>query len=1036
MAIRLSVVVPVYGTAQYLPACLDSLAHQTLADCEFLLVDDASPDGAQAILQAYAAQDGRFRVLRHPQNRGLFQARLTGAEEARGDYIAFLDSDDYVSVDFYRAAVAAADALQCDVVMGDTVWLEEDGAPVVRPVHADCVMEDDLFGADIRRAFYTQELRCYSWHTVWNKIYRRDLWQKCAPWFHQLDQHVVMTEDIAFSSLLLYEAQRFHRHRGDGVFYCVHPASSTHSAQQSRQRFCKSYGNIAAVFEFVARFLRAKGDEACLAHLRHAGRWYCRMWQDLRKTCATDPKTRRLADELTERICPGFDAENQPPVDEIWWFDQQTLPWDAGLENIKRAIAGLDGAKPRFVSFDVFDTLVLRPFRHPTDLFAALEEEWLRQNRRCMLSFVKARVAAEQQARAWAAASGREEVTLSEIYQALPAVSGATRECALAMQAAEQAAEIRFCQPRRSGIQLCQLAQAMGCRVVLISDMYLDEETIRAMLDKCGVPPETTLFLSNALGKLKWNGGLYQAALDAMKVAPEQVLHVGDSVPNDVEAPRRLGIRAMHHPRTVDVLTDVRRTRLSGLGLQAARSFGSSASLSGVTMGCMQALTANRFFDNGFAATSADSFFGGSAALWGYYAVGGHLLALAQWLLGRARADGVKRLVFLARDGYLLRQAVALLLGEDSDIALDYRPASRRCLLPALTVHPSDFYALPVNVPVYTPCKLLRLLDFCTKQLPESELCAAVEAAGFQWQAPFGEQSRYAAFITWYRQNLYDGCRHQQAYNLLRSYYAPVLTEGTACFDMGYSGRLQAALSQLAGHGVPVYFVHQDGQNCDRLSRAYGFEVNCFYGLRPGLSGALREFLLSSVEPPCIGFAGNAQGEAVPVYGESEYNAPAHFVAESVQKNALCFVRDYQDTFHGTPLEAVDPYAFSLPFESALRYLTEEDLQLLSAVRFEDTVFAGRDDLSLAALVRDQAGAVNASTDMAGMQAHQPGRMVGFIPEQTPLVKRTIGFLLFDRATFKRKLKKRLRHYPRLLRAMQGTRRGLRKIAGLVKRGG
>lgn len=89
MAATLSVVVPVYGTKRNLPACLESLRTQSLRDAEFLLVDDASPDGAGAVLAEYARRDSRFRVLTHSQNRGLFAARMTGADAATGKYPRF-----------------------------------------------------------------------------------------------------------------------------------------------------------------------------------------------------------------------------------------------------------------------------------------------------------------------------------------------------------------------------------------------------------------------------------------------------------------------------------------------------------------------------------------------------------------------------------------------------------------------------------------------------------------------------------------------------------------------------------------------------------------------------------------------------------------------------------------------------------------------------------------------------------------------------------------------------------------------------------
>ncbi len=990
-----------------------------MQDAEFLLVDDVSPDGAIRILEEYAARDPRFRVIRHERNRGLFAARVTGAKAAKGEYIAFLDSDDYVSVDFYRAAIAKAEEGAFEVVMGDTVWVEDDGRCLVRPIHTDAVPDTPLYGDALRSAFYGQEMTCYSWHTIWNKVYRKSLFDKCLPWFEQLDTHIIMTEDIAFSCILLYEAASFARIRGDGVFYCMHKASSTNSAYADEKRFFKNYGDIVTVFEFVTRFLQAKQDEAALAHLMQARIWYCRMWTHAREQCRLTGEAAKRADALTAWLAPGYTV----PADnaEIWWFDRYTLPWNDGLENIKRAIAGLDDHAQDTVAFDIFDTLIQRPFRQPTDLFYMMEDKWRETNRRCMLSFAAARAEAETSARTWAR-DRKEDIDLYDIYNALRVTCGVTEDCADAMRALEQQTEIACAQPRHTGIALYRLAKAMGKRVVLISDMYLDKPTIAAMLNKCGVDGWDAFFLSNEENALKWNGGLYQKALAALGIAPEALLHIGDNWHNDYIKPDEMGICAMHHPRAMDVMTDKARTALGTLGLQTAASFGGEKSLqSALSFRCAQALAANRFLDNGFAPTDRDSFFAGSPALMGYYALGSHVLAVAQWLIRRCKADGVKRLVFLARDGFLIKQAVARILPADSDLVLDYQPASRRCLLPALTAHPSDFYALPINIPAYSVGKVVQLLEYCTADRPLDVLRQEAENAGFDWDEPFPGRYRYLEFIRWYLENQYDGCKHQRAYNTLRDYYEPVLPERTACFDMGYSGRLQAALSQLAGRGVPVYFIHDDAQECPRLARAYDFEPTCFYGLKPGMSGAFREFLLSSDEPPCLGFTRTDKG-ITPVYGRSEYNAAARFLVRVAQENALRFVADYTALFAGTPVEQAAPIPLSMPFESTLRYLTERDLEMFEGVQFEDTVFAGRDDLDLAALIRDQSAAANADGQMASYG------MVGFVPSQTPLIKRTIGFLLFDRELLKRKAKHRLQKHPRLCRVCQTGWRCLKRL--------
>ncbi|MGN0794267.1 MAG: glycosyltransferase [Aristaeellaceae bacterium] len=1017
MAVRLSVVVPVYGTEKYLRKCLDSLAEQTMKDAEFILVDDASPDCAGGIMEEYAARDSRFRICRHTENRGLFAARLTGVEAARGDYIAFLDSDDYVSVDFYRAAVAHADGGGFEVVMGDTVWVEQDGSRLVRPVHSECVPADCLYGADVRRAFYGQELHCYSWHTVWNKVYRRSLFERCMPYLRRLTGHVVMTEDVAYSCVLLHEAQSFARIRNDGVFYCTHPTSATNSERQDRERFFRHYHSIVRVFEFADAFLREKGDEENLSHLMNARRWYARMWAQMRRRYAPDGS----ADELTGRLAPHFDADAPQDNAEIWWFDRHTMPWHDGLERIKRAIAGLDGFVPQTVSFDVFDTLIQRPFRQPADLFSMLEDRWQRENRRCILSYGEARSEAEAYARSHTE-KGRNEIYLYDITRTMQTTCGASQECTEMMRFAEMEAEIGFCQPRESGVQLYRLAKAMGRRVVLCSDMYLDGDTIAQMLNRCGVSGWDAFFLSNEQNALKWDGGLYRRMLTELAAAPGTVLHIGDSWEKDYVQPRRLGIRAMHHPRAMDVMTDRKRTGLGRFGLQSAASFSSEHSMQqSLSFRCMQALTANRFFDNGFAATSPDCAFGASPALLGYYAVGGHVLSLAQWLVRQARRDGVTKLVFLARDGWLVKQAVDMILTEQDGLQTDYRPASRRCLLPALTVNPSDFYALPVNAPAYSVRKLLELLGFCTVQRTEEQLRQAAEAAGFDWEAPFAGRHRYLEFIRWYLDNLYDGLRHQRAYNDLQAYFEPVLTPGTACFDMGYSGRLQAALNQLACRSIPVYFVHGDGRECQRLARAYDFEARCFYRMKPAMSGAFREFLLSSDEAPCIGFRRTPTG-AEPVCGESEYNAAARFFIRDVQRNALRFVRDYTGCFRGTLAETLDPVVCSMPFESALRYLSDRDLDMMSGIRFEDTVFAGRDDLDLAALIRVQSAEANGA-------CREPERPAN----GTRLTaKRTVSLLLHDRGALKAEAKYRLAGHPRLTRLCRSGWHVLRRCRRLL----
>ena len=102
----ISVIVPVYKSEAFLGKCVESLLAQSFQDFELLLVDDGSPDDSGAMCDAYAAKDSRVRVI-HKPNGGVSSARNAGLDAARGDYVVFVDSDDYVDPSYLEGASAA-----------------------------------------------------------------------------------------------------------------------------------------------------------------------------------------------------------------------------------------------------------------------------------------------------------------------------------------------------------------------------------------------------------------------------------------------------------------------------------------------------------------------------------------------------------------------------------------------------------------------------------------------------------------------------------------------------------------------------------------------------------------------------------------------------------------------------------------------------------------------------------------------------------------------------------------------------------------
>ncbi|HCI64916.1 MAG TPA: glycosyl transferase, partial [Clostridiales bacterium] len=102
----ISVIVPVYRVEAFLPRCLDSIRGQTYKNLEIILVDDGSPDNCGKICDEYAEMDSRIRVI-HKKNGGLSSARNAGLDVAVGDYIGFVDSDDWIAPEMYETLLGA-----------------------------------------------------------------------------------------------------------------------------------------------------------------------------------------------------------------------------------------------------------------------------------------------------------------------------------------------------------------------------------------------------------------------------------------------------------------------------------------------------------------------------------------------------------------------------------------------------------------------------------------------------------------------------------------------------------------------------------------------------------------------------------------------------------------------------------------------------------------------------------------------------------------------------------------------------------------
>ena len=162
-----SVIVPVYNTADLLPRCVDSLLAQTYSALEVILVDDGSPDGAGVLCDAYAERDGRVRVI-HKVNGGLSDARNAGLEAMTGEWFAFVDSDDYVLPDYIGYLFGLAGEYDCKLAVCGFDVAFSDGKRLPRGGDARYVLDTRTA---MERLFYDRFLTV----GAWGKLYHRSL---------------------------------------------------------------------------------------------------------------------------------------------------------------------------------------------------------------------------------------------------------------------------------------------------------------------------------------------------------------------------------------------------------------------------------------------------------------------------------------------------------------------------------------------------------------------------------------------------------------------------------------------------------------------------------------------------------------------------------------------------------------------------------------------------------------------------------------------------------------------------------------------
>lgn len=540
---EISIIVLIRDAERRLRRFFDSALAQTALDVEIVAVDDGSTDGSVEILREYERFNPRIKAI-YRQTPDRAASRNAALDAAIGKYVAFW---------------AAADSPFEPSVFAEILRrADETGAEITRFVS---VSENDAKTVATVATVALDRLRAAfepNGPSVCDKIWRRDFLERVGLRFRA----DLFWEELDFVGRAALAAEKVATARAVG------PSRTRRPAANGDER-ARASGTAESLNVFLDDVLRTSDSSAAIdwtfetrlktlyfdfgttndaetlkivAKTLRDGDWR----RVFNANFPLDGKIRRFFVALFDRF---LDAA---PKRRFSLFERKTsrnalkrraerAGLDPTVDFLERGKKAIEAS--RVVSFDVFDTLLTRPFVRPSDLFRYMEA---RENRP---GFAEARTEADR--KAW---RGRPEITFEEIYREAP-----PEYADLARREFELERRVLTANPELA--ELYKYAQELGKPIFIVSDMYFTADEIGSFLEKNGFGDFEKLYVSAEYRKTKWRAGelfdvVFAENLEKLGCEIGDWLHVGDNTHSDVDFPKSKGMKALAVARLIDVFFD------------------------------------------------------------------------------------------------------------------------------------------------------------------------------------------------------------------------------------------------------------------------------------------------------------------------------------------------------------------------------------------------------------------------------------------------------------------------------------------------
>ncbi|MBO9428565.1 HAD-IA family hydrolase [Sulfitobacter sp. R18_1] len=593
------------------------------------------------------------------------------------------------------------------------------------------------------------------------------------------------------------------------------------------------------------------------------------------------------------------------------------------------------------VTFDIFDTLIRRPCEKPGDLYKFLEPIVYDLSNGMIANFAQVRGNCERMARDEQEGKEFDEITLDQIYSLMQDTYQISDALIGKIKQAEIDLEIQVSAPRDFGMRLLEVAQAAKKPVYLISDMYLDFDTIEKMVKKSGIIGYDKLYLSADYGLRKHDGRLFTLVLDELGVAPEKMLHVGDNKNNDATQAEILGIKVLHWPAAIEKMRRNGRYKAIYDPRNGAGQMGRSA---------IAGMTANYLFDNANTKIEFDSLFSGDPVNLGYAALGPILTGYVSWIYREAKRDGISDLFFFSREGYVLCEVYKRLFEGVSDAPKPhYFYTSRRCVRVAALRTVDDITALAAQ-PFDPGVKLSKLMKGrFGVVLSEAVHGAMIAACGFSdsdqaLKNDADTKSRFAKLALMMETAiLANAAKEREAYELYIKQTGYLTCDNPGVVDVGWKANIQGALTELTGRPAVGYYyaTTSDAMLWARKGHQHRSFLGDYISEKVSPSAVVQnrhifEYLTCHTDPTLIHFE-MENGKPSPVFNAEYGRHVRKGFIEKIHSGALTFASEYRRSF-GELSEGImlDPYLCERVFASFTQNPAEADALLMEGHLFED----------------------------------------------------------------------------------------------------